>query len=69
MPRLWSTSMRRWASGSSCELWREACLHFVLDPQGMVGKLEPLKPLVGSKRWHIGWHWPRKGAWTNCSSA
>ena len=36
------------------KLWREDYPHFALDPQGMVGKLEPLKPLVGKEtlaRW------------------
>ncbi|MBE2242161.1 MAG: tRNA 2-selenouridine(34) synthase MnmH [Burkholderiaceae bacterium] len=36
------------------KLWREDYPHFVLDPQGMVRKLEPLKPLVGKEvlaRW------------------
>lgn len=35
-------------------LWREDYPHFALDPQGMVRKLEPLKPLVGKEtlaRW------------------
>ena len=36
------------------KLWREDYPHFALDPQGMVRKLEPLKPLVGKEvlaRW------------------
>lgn len=36
------------------KLWREDYPHFALDPQGMVHKLEPLKPLVGKEtlgRW------------------
>jgi tRNA 2-selenouridine synthase len=36
------------------KLWREDYPHFALDPQGMVSKLEPLKPLVGKEtlaRW------------------
>jgi tRNA 2-selenouridine synthase len=31
------------------KLWREDYPHFVRDPQGMVQKLEPLKPLVGKE--------------------
>ncbi|MBE2241642.1 MAG: tRNA 2-selenouridine(34) synthase MnmH [Burkholderiaceae bacterium] len=31
------------------KLWREDYPHFALDPQGMVRKLEPLKPLVGKE--------------------
>ncbi len=36
------------------KLWREDYPHFAVDPQGMVRKLEPLKPLVGKEtlaRW------------------
>jgi tRNA 2-selenouridine synthase len=36
------------------KLWREDYPHFARDPQGMVRKLEPLKPLVGKEtlaRW------------------
>lgn len=36
------------------KLWREDYPHFALDPQGMVSRLEPLKPLVGKEtlaRW------------------
>ncbi|MCO5123251.1 MAG: tRNA 2-selenouridine(34) synthase MnmH [Rhizobacter sp.] len=36
------------------KLWREDYPHFALDPQDMVRKLEPLKPLVGKEvlaRW------------------
>jgi tRNA 2-selenouridine synthase len=36
------------------KLWREDYPHFAADPQGMVRKLEPLKPLVGKEtlaRW------------------
>jgi len=35
-------------------LWREDYSHFALDPQAMVRKLEPLKPLVGKET--LG-HW------------
>jgi tRNA 2-selenouridine synthase len=35
-------------------LWRQDYLHFVRDPVAMVGKLEPLKPLVGKE---ILSHW------------
>jgi len=31
------------------KLWREDYPHFASDPVGMVGKLEPLKPLVGKE--------------------
>jgi tRNA 2-selenouridine synthase len=31
------------------KLWREDYPHFARDPQGMVRKLEPLKPLVGNE--------------------
>jgi tRNA 2-selenouridine synthase len=31
------------------KLWREDYPHFALDPQAMVRKLEPLKPLVGKE--------------------
>jgi tRNA 2-selenouridine synthase len=37
-------------------MWREDYPHLVADPQGMVLKLEPLKPLVGKERldtWHV----------------
>lgn len=30
-------------------LWREDYAHFAVDPNGMVDKLEPLKPLVGKE--------------------
>ncbi len=36
------------------KLWREDYPHFVEDPQAMVRKLEPLKPLVG-KQTLDGW--------------
>ena len=35
-------------------MWREDYPHFAADPVGMVGKLQPLKPLVGKEtlsRW------------------
>jgi tRNA 2-selenouridine synthase len=31
------------------KLWREDYPHFARDPQGMVRKLEPLKPLIGKE--------------------
>ncbi len=31
------------------KLWREDYPHFTADPQALVGKLEPLKPLVGKE--------------------
>ncbi|MCB2021820.1 MAG: hypothetical protein KDG44_13560 [Burkholderiaceae bacterium] len=31
------------------KLWREDYPHFTADPQALVGKLEPLKPLVGNE--------------------
>ena len=36
-------------------LWREDYPHFAADPQAMVGKLDPLKPLVGGRELEL-WH-------------
>lgn len=44
--------MRRWSSASSCGA--RTTPNFAADPQGMVHKLEPLKPQVGKEtlgRW------------------